>query len=89
MHGARDPTNSAHALPFMLFETHVGGHFDTFIFSSNNVPKCAMWHIADIDRPAKEKAAACDYEITVVQHMDDKGDFDGTWDLLKMKSLAQ
>jgi hypothetical protein len=86
---ASDPANSAHGLPFMLFKTHVGGHFDTFIFSSHNVPKCAMWHIADIDRLAKEKAPPRDYEITLVQHMDDKGDFDGTWDLLRMRSLNQ
>jgi hypothetical protein len=83
-----EPTSSAHGLPFMLFQTHIGGHFDTFTFSSNNVPKCETWQKRDVDELFKQGSAKRDYEITVVQHMNAHDDFDGTWDLLKMRSLA-
>ena len=78
----------AHGLPFMLFQTHIGGHFDVFTFSSNNVPKCETWQKRDVHELDMNEAASRDYEITVVQHMSARGDFDGTWDLVKMRSLA-
>jgi len=78
----------AHGLPFMLFQTHIGGHFDVFTFSSNNVPKCETWQKRDVRELDMNEPASRDYEITVVQHMDAHGDFNGTWDLVKMRSLA-
>jgi hypothetical protein len=72
----------------MLFQTKIGGHFDTFTFSSNNVPKCDAWQTRDIHQLDMEESTPRDYEITVIQHMNLRGDFDGTWDLIKMRSLA-
>ena len=84
-----DLTSSAHGLPFMLFQTKIGGHFDTFTFSSNNVPKCETWQKRDVHELDMNESIPRDYEITVVQHSNWRGDFDGTWDLLRMKSLAR
>ena len=72
----------------MLFQTKIGGHFDTFTFSSNNVPKCDTWQMRDVHQLDMEESTPRDYEITVIQHMNWRGDFDGTWDLIKMRSLA-
>ena len=83
-----DQGSSAHGLPFMLFQTKIGGHFGTFTFSSNNVPKCDTWQTRDIHQLDMEESTPRDYEITVIQHMNLRGDFDGTWDLIKMRSLA-
>jgi hypothetical protein len=81
------PESSAHGLPFLLFSTEPGGHFDTFIFSVSSVPPCSTWkkwdvHELDIANPSKP-----DYEITIIQHRDWKGEADGTWDLIKMRAL--
>jgi len=83
-----EASSSAHGLPFMLFQTHIGGHFETLIFSSSNVPKCEMWRVRDVHELDQEPNTPRDYEITVIQHLNDKEDFEGTWDLMKMKSLA-
>jgi hypothetical protein len=83
-----DATSSAHGLPFMLFQTQIGGHFDTFTFSTNGVPKCETWRKRDVHELDMSEPTSRDYEITVVQHTKWHGETDGTWDLLKMRSLA-
>ncbi len=83
-----DRSSSAHGLPFMLFQTQNGGHFDTFTFSSNNVPPCETWLKRDLHELDENPEAPRDYEISVVQHMNWRGNFDGTWDLIKMQSLS-
>lgn len=82
-----DQTGSAHG-SFLLFQTEVGGHFDTFTFSSN-VPACDTWQMRDVHFLNKgEPSTPRDYEITVIQHVDWLGNLDGTWDLVKMRSLS-
>jgi hypothetical protein len=83
-----DAKSSSQGLPFMLFQTEVGGHFDTFVFSSNNVPKCETWTKWDVHELDMSEPTNRDYEITVMQHVNWLGKTDGTWDLLKMHALA-
>jgi hypothetical protein len=80
--------SSAHGLPFMLFQTKAGGHFDTFVFSSNNIPPCEMWGIRDVSELMDQANVPRDDEISVVQHLDADEQFHQTWDLIKMRSLA-
>jgi len=82
-----DQTSSAHGLPFMLFQTEPG-HFDTFTFSSNNVPQCETWQKRDVHELDMTEPKSRDYEITVVQHTNWRGSFDGSWGLVRMRSLS-
>jgi hypothetical protein len=83
-----DANSSAHGLPFLLFQTEIGGHFDTFTFSSNNVPRCETWQKRDVHELDITEPNTRDYEITVVQHTNWLGNSDGSWDLIRMRSLA-
>jgi hypothetical protein len=74
-----DATSSAHGLPFMLFQTQILGHFDTFTFSSNGIPKCETWRKWDVDELANAQARR-DYEITVIQHTNWRGGWDVGFD---------
>ena len=81
-----DQAGSAHG-SFLLFQTNVGGQFDTFTFASN-VPPCATWQVRDVHYlNTGEPNTPRDYEITVIQHVDWLGNVDGTWDLVKMRPL--
>ena len=74
--------------PWMLFSTDPLGHFDTITFAAAGTPPCASWKKMQSTTWDLDHRRAPDYELTRVQHTDWLGRTDGTWDLVKMKSLT-
>jgi hypothetical protein len=70
----------ARGLPYVSFSTKdrdidVYNDLTKFVFSSHSVPPYSTW-------PLRSK-----YEMTLVQHVNWRGETDGTWDLKSMRAI--